>query len=210
MDKKILLGGILAATSMMFVTNANAALSIVVDTGISSTTLTDANNDGIIAGLAMYDGWLINLTALGVDFYKDFSPLDKFDHMHYDSVDVSGGAGTLTLSFIETGLVSTPSPFSVLYGGVFADTVSFASYVDGVEVTNSGDLSGSASNLSEGGNITASSPFTWTTVATVTHSAGQTTSFNYDVKIPEPSTVALLGLGMIGMGFAARRRRKEG
>jgi hypothetical protein len=31
-----------------------------------------------------------------------------------------------------------------------------------------------------------------------------------NVSVPEPSTIALFGFGLVGFGFAARRNRKQG
>ena len=47
----------------------------------------------------------------------------------------------------------------------------------------------------------------------ITHgSAGDVTSFNNSLRVPEPGTLSLLGIGMVGLigGVARKRKKKKG
>ena len=228
MNKKLLISGVVAASAFMLSSGANAALSVWVSDGTNSTTISeDATGrvnyfDDLLVfdSSALFADWGITINANGNAFYDVLNPGANYDHMHYNSVDVSGGGagGTLTIMFTETDLMKGGTRFSADYSATLGGTsIQFESYTDAGNaafaltnsVADSGVQTSSFANT-EGGNVPLTGPYSWTTVATIIHGGpGDTTSFDYDVKIPEPSTVALLGLGLLGLGFAARRKGKK-
>ena len=55
--------------------------------------------------------------------------------------------------------------------------------------------------------LNLSNPFSLTLVADITHYGSKTTSFDFASQVPEPSSVALFTLGLLGAGASARRRK---
>ena len=136
--------------------------------------------------------------------------------LYAGSGNVSGGTGTLTIGLTDTDFF----PGGVGYlnfniGGTTSGTISAKAYMDAGnaefgESTLLGSMTSSNaafSHTSEDTIINPSSPYSLTLITTVTHTgAGQITSFDANV-VPEPSMLALMSLGFVGLGFAGRRKQ---
>lgn len=202
----------LAASSLLAAQQANA-LAIKVTDGVNTVITTDADNDGLVSYAGSIGTWILSsVVGLANPFIGD----EYTDTMHLDSVDVSNGAGTLTIMLTDTDMTKTKAPFVTSLGGVTSGNISFATYMSATNTAfdletllgSSGSLSGGAFSQSGYGEISAAGPYSVTQVVTITHGGGlKTTSFNYEIKVPEPMTLALFGAGLIGMGFVGRRKR---
>lgn len=135
----------------------------------------------------------------------------------------SNAGGTLRITLTETGLTlganGGPVTVNSAIGGTTQGVVSYSSWLDDANnplnvanPTGQGTLlfSGSSSSMAFAatgqGTTLASDPFAMTLQVDITHTARATTSFDFSATVPEPGTLALLSVALLGAGFAARRR----
>jgi hypothetical protein len=227
--KKLIL--VAAAAALMATGSANAAFIMYLDdsstagidqivqddtiigafTSIGFTTIGDAYSG---AGTVSYSGALnafnINVTT-GISKPVLNGPGTMLDLV---SVNVSGGTGTLTIGLTDTDFLTGGVGFiNFNIGGTTSDTISAQAYMDaGNAEFGTGTLLGSMTSdgpafsyTSADTIINPTSPYSLTLFATVTHTNGGITSFDANV-VPEPSMLALMSLGLIGLGFAGRRK----
>jgi hypothetical protein len=141
--------------------------------------------------------------------------------LHLNSVQVTyntpgNGPSTLKISLQETGLMTPFSSYATSVGGTTTEAapaggVRFETWYNGTLLSTLGTYSaapGTASG-SFGGSVSGSvdgvAPFTLEQIAYVTHTGFGVTSFDMHTTVPEPATLAMLGLGLLGIGFSRRR-----
>ena len=137
-----------------------------------------------------------------------------------NSVNTSLAAGTLRMTLTETDLnfgTVGSSLISGLIGGTTTGSVNWSLLVDdnnvggyGVGTVAMSGATASAGAFSDSGASTlpVTDPFALTLVVDITHGAsGGTTSFDFSGSIPEPTSLALISLALLGAGVASRRRK---
>lgn len=218
LNKKVLGLGVALVGMVFGATSALAApfLTIADDQG-NAITCTDqqACDSNAAVGTVSYAGsvgqWTITVAA-GVDFYLNgASPTPHIDLVSLVSTGtLAPSPQTLTIEF--SSQYNTGGNFQASIGGTTDGVVVASLLIDGSEVLSSGDITPFIFNaFAWGGSVAveADGPYTLTERVAITHQSGSAvaTSFDYEVKVPEPGILGLFGFGLLGMGIAARRRR---
>lgn len=195
---------------------ASAVPMLRLTDGLNTVTIGDQlagdfnGASDVVTWIGTLGAWTLNVTT-GVS--------EHFPQIHLDLNSINGNVGSsspgaLTILFTDTDFsLAGNATAGLAVGGVTAGSVEYTSYYDpsntafgtaiqlGSTITGSGAFSGQTT-----GAIPADALFSMTQKAVITHPLSGFTSFNYEVMVPEPGTLALLTAALFGIGFAYRRR----
>lgn len=209
----------------MPVSDAQAALTLRLASGASTVTVGDnlAGDFNPAANAVLAFGtvgaWTVNVASAlskGVGFELDITTQQTS----------SASAGTLTIEVSDTGFGASAGAVTFLMNGAYTlpgsgGSVTYSAYqsnsdalfaTDNLIGTIAGTVLSGASNTAVSGTASGTilgltSPFSLTQVVTVTHNAAGTSSGDSELRVPEPGTLGLLGVGLMLLGFVGRFRK---
>jgi len=198
---------------------AEAVPMLRLTDGINTVTIGD-QLAGDVNGAADVVTWIGNLGAWTLNVTTGVS--ERLPKIHLDLNSINGNvgssaAGTLTILFTDTNFsLDGASNAGLAVGGVTAGSVEYSTYYDpsntafnttGTAVQLGETLGGSGAFSATGSGVLPSDgAFSLTQKAVINHLGAGFTSFNYEITVPEPGTLALLTAALFGGAFAFRRR----
>ena len=196
-------------------------LSFSIDGGAATTCA-----DGAACDINPYAGVVTFSQSLLPDFAVNVTtglskPIltggDPLMDLNTVNVQTWGGPHTLQIGFSDTGFDIYGGRITTNYGGTLngiGASMEFSAYYDagnalfgqGSLIGTVGSGTGAFSGSADGG-WSPNAPYSVTEILTLTTGAGMTVfSGDFTVNVPEPGTLALIGLALLGFAAVYRRR----
>lgn len=206
----------LAFAAGAFTLPASAAASLYFSLDGTNYTLlaADGDNDGVVAYVGTIAGSSFTNVNILAGQSKPTLGTSALPKMDVSFSGTSSGSGALWIAFSDTGFTTTlpaSSAFSASNNSDFS--INISDYYSSTNALNArttqcnGTLT--IANIGTGTGsctVAGSSPFSITQVIKLNPTgAGQLASIDSRISVPEPGTLALFGIGLIGLGLLRRK-----
>lgn len=215
-------GRVLAAAALglfCLAHEADASLMLQLSDGSSTITVEDGGvgDASLVEGVVVYNGAIGNfIVSVSTGISKPTIGSSLYPALDLNSVEVTGlNAGSLTIALSDTDfLTSGTTYFTSSIGGTFLNQTSltYSTYLGTDNQLFSTDtlltsLTFQGVGAFSGGDgawVDTTSPYSLTQVVTFSQPGASVTSFDGQIDVPQPATLALLGLGLLGVAAGSR------
>lgn len=215
---KTLLAASAASMLALASTSSNATLTLTLE-DLSTATLVTVVDNGVgdtngTEGLITFGG-SVGVWNATLSLGAGTAVLDPFGIDLFSAALLNTAASTLRVSLVETGLSEFSGGLASVTGSIGGTTTGVVDYDLMVDAATA--FSGSSVDHTTGGlafsdsgssSMFLSDPYSLTLSVDITHAAAMgDTTLDFRASIPEPTSLALISLALLGAGAATRRRK---
>jgi len=209
------------ATLLFLSAAARADIILMLDDGLgNSVTVADGGAldlnpmDGAITFVGAVGAFTTNVSS-GLSAPALGTLLDPILHLSSMNLTSDANGGSITIGLTATGFLGpfNNTNFAQSFGGTTSGSAELTSYADATNTAwgqgttlSSFTGSGGGFGFNETGNVNiVASPYSLTMLTTITHGGAQASSFDAELSIPEPGTLAIFGFGLLLLGMIRKR-----